>query len=70
MSTSTNTIRECITYLSDQEQDLIHPELKAWYNQAISDLKDYLVDEEQRQLYEHSDNEYLMDAHPEYANFF
>ena len=69
MAETLKVIKNCIDYLAHSEQDLV-PELRPWYQQAISDLKSYLTDEEDRFDYEYSDTDYLTDRHPEYAEFF
>jgi len=70
MTVELKTIKSCIEYLTQNVQELALPELSAGYQQAISDLQSYLTDEEDGLDYEYSDNDYLTDRHPEYAECF
>ena len=63
-----NAISDCINFLVSSTNDIEESEFKDGYLQAISDLRLYLSDEQQRS--EYLENEYLMDLHPEFADMF
>ena len=65
-----NTISDCINFLVSSTNDIEESDFKDGYLQAISDLRLYLADEQQRSEYENLENEYLMDLHPEFAEMF
>jgi len=69
MTATLQAIKDCINFLSHNEQDVL-PEVKIWYQQTISDLKGYLTDTEDILEYQYSDSEYFTDCHPEYAECF
>ncbi len=69
MEATLRVIQGCIDYLKHNVDDLT-PELREWYDQAISDLDSYLIDEQERFDYEYADNDFVTDCHPEYAEVF